>query len=183
MDCLLSCRHSSWQFGLWLGILWVFSPLHWIWTFAKKVITCIDQNCLAFGSPKRMNQSRGQTFCLRHCKHEGCTQSLCRCQDIHLPPCRWNFVFALVLVVGISEEKYGWKVSFLKAQKSSAFFFYFILFVCVFSCDSDLSFLFLLTCEKRVTTRTNKQTKKKRKRKEMEHSAQLLVCFFCWRTE
>lgn len=50
-------------------------------------LTCIDAACLTWES-KAMNQSRGHSFCMRICKHDGCSKTLCECQEIHDPSCK-----------------------------------------------------------------------------------------------
>lgn len=47
---------------------------------------CVEPTCLVWES-KAMNQSRGNDFCVRECKHADCALSVCACQGIHLVPC------------------------------------------------------------------------------------------------
>jgi hypothetical protein len=47
---------------------------------------CINHNHLCWESASN-NQSRGNNFCLRNCKHKECKLNLCKCQGLHAPPC------------------------------------------------------------------------------------------------
>lgn len=47
-------------------------------------VQCISKKCLVWES-KSANQSRGYQICWRECSH--CNGVLCRCQNIHNPPC------------------------------------------------------------------------------------------------
>jgi hypothetical protein len=47
---------------------------------------CIDSGCLTWES-KSVNQSRGNTFCMKPCNHPGCGAFICHCQGFHQPPC------------------------------------------------------------------------------------------------
>lgn len=47
---------------------------------------CIDANCLVWES-KSDNQSRGNSFCMRQCRHSDCSTYVCMCQGLHDPPC------------------------------------------------------------------------------------------------
>jgi len=52
-----------------------------------KVRACVDARCLVWES-KTSNQGRGYAaeYCCRPCKH--CQQPLCRCEHLHVPPCK-----------------------------------------------------------------------------------------------
>ena len=50
-------------------------------------LTCITAECLVWES-KSVNQSRGQDFCMRVCKHAECGKRVCECQAVHVPACK-----------------------------------------------------------------------------------------------
>jgi len=47
---------------------------------------CVTPRCLVWES-KADNQSRGNDFCSRKCKHSDCLKSVCACNGIHFPAC------------------------------------------------------------------------------------------------
>jgi len=47
---------------------------------------CVEPRCLVWET-KADNQSRGNMFCTRFCKHAECIKTVCECQEIHTPAC------------------------------------------------------------------------------------------------
>lgn len=47
---------------------------------------CIDAACLCWET-KSQNQSRGNWFCCKPCRHDDCGRTVCHCQGLHVPSC------------------------------------------------------------------------------------------------
>lgn len=73
------CSHRCIQYGL-------NSPVNGQRDRDQVGYHCIDPLCLLWES-RSVNQSRGNDYCCRPCKHEDCNLTICQCQGIHNQPC------------------------------------------------------------------------------------------------